>query len=209
MDLELRGRTALVTGGSRGIGRGIAEALLAERAEVAICARGADELERSAAELRSQAPVGSRVVAARADLTQEGDRERVVSETLEGLGRIDILVNNAGRVREEGEASAPVWVRHSTAQGPGPPGPPRPRSRHHLQEEQRQEAQEEHGGRHRRLRALLALVRREKQLLRDEIQQGRAGEGQDGRHRRPGQLVREQGPPDCAGREQEAGSGRE
>ena len=68
MELGLTGRRAMVTGGSKGLGKAIAAELLAEGAAVAICARHADELEEAAAELRKAAAPGSRAATARAAL---------------------------------------------------------------------------------------------------------------------------------------------
>jgi NAD(P)-dependent dehydrogenase (short-subunit alcohol dehydrogenase family) len=94
MDLRLAGRTALVTGGSAGIGKGIARALAREGADVAICARRRDVLEGAAAEIRAE--TGRKVVAIPADLTRTEDAERFVKGAAAELGRVDILVNNAG-----------------------------------------------------------------------------------------------------------------
>jgi len=92
MDIGLRGKSALVTGGSRGIGREIALALAREGAHVAICARDAEQLERTAAEIRALgAPAHAMVV----DLFKEADCARAVNETAEVFGRFDVLVNNA------------------------------------------------------------------------------------------------------------------
>jgi 3-oxoacyl-[acyl-carrier protein] reductase len=99
MDLGLSGKTALVTGGSRGIGRAIAHAFANEGANVAICARGEAALSQTADELRAK---GARVVAATADVQARADVERFVAQTAETLGRIDILVNNIGGRRGSG-----------------------------------------------------------------------------------------------------------
>lgn len=93
MDLQLAGRTALVTGGSRGIGRAIARQLLAEGANVAISARNEDVLAATVAELRDG--TGGTVAGI---VAHTGTREGVtamVSEATEALGSIEILVNNA------------------------------------------------------------------------------------------------------------------
>jgi 3-oxoacyl-[acyl-carrier protein] reductase len=97
MDLELSGKSALVTGGSRGIGRAVALALAAEGARVAICARDARVLGDAVAEIRRR--TGREVVAIAADLSRLDEVTRTVDETLRGLGGIEILVNNAGAIR--------------------------------------------------------------------------------------------------------------
>ncbi|MDP9238121.1 MAG: SDR family oxidoreductase [Chloroflexota bacterium] len=93
MDLDLNGRAALVTGASRGIGRGIALALAAEGCDIALVARGVDVLM---AMERAVGALGVRTAAIVADITNAADIERMVREAAERLGRIDILVNNAG-----------------------------------------------------------------------------------------------------------------
>jgi gluconate 5-dehydrogenase len=91
--LTLTGKNALVTGGSRGLGLQIAEALGEAGAKVMLTARRAPELEEAAAHLQSRG-IDTRWIAADASLPQ--DIERVVRETLSRQGEIDILVNNAG-----------------------------------------------------------------------------------------------------------------
>ncbi len=98
MDLELNGKVAIVTGSSRGIGKYIAERLLQEGCSVTICARGADELERTKKELEES---GGRVLALTGDLTEAKEPQRVVNETIERFGRVDILVNNVGGNRRK------------------------------------------------------------------------------------------------------------
>ena len=93
MDLGLRGKVALVTGASKGIGRGIAEELAAEGADVAICARGKAGLDDAVEALEGH---GVRAVGIPADAADASDIEEVVQGTLDAFGRIDILVNNAG-----------------------------------------------------------------------------------------------------------------
>lgn len=90
---DLRGKTALVTGGSRGLGLQLAQALGEAGARVMITARKADELEAATATLQSQG-IDTRWVAA--DCGREEDIQRLVQETLQRMGDIDILVNNAG-----------------------------------------------------------------------------------------------------------------
>jgi NAD(P)-dependent dehydrogenase (short-subunit alcohol dehydrogenase family) len=90
---DLSGRIALVTGGSRGLGLQIAEALGEAGAKVMLSSRKAADLEEAAAHL-SQKGIDARWVAA--DASNPDDARRIVSETLERLGPIDVLVNNAG-----------------------------------------------------------------------------------------------------------------
>jgi NAD(P)-dependent dehydrogenase (short-subunit alcohol dehydrogenase family) len=94
MDLKLAGKTALVTGGSAGIGKAIARALAEEGVDVAICARRKEPLEAAAAEIARS--TNRRVVPIPADLTKPEDAENFVRQAHAALGRIDILVNNAG-----------------------------------------------------------------------------------------------------------------
>lgn len=92
MDLSLRGKVALVTGGSRGVGKDIAFGFAEEGVKVAICARDADELESAAGEVRAR---GGDCVAVRADLSVDSDCRRAVDDTVRAFGCLDILVNNA------------------------------------------------------------------------------------------------------------------
>lgn len=94
--MELTGRVALVTGGSTGIGRSIAERLLDEGARVAICARTTSDLERTAEELAARAGDPVRVLAVTADVSRREDVERLRREVETGMGPPEILVNNAG-----------------------------------------------------------------------------------------------------------------
>ncbi|GAP37287.1 SDR family oxidoreductase [Piscinibacter sakaiensis] len=90
---DLSGRTALVTGGSRGLGLQIAEALGEAGAKVLITARKAAELEEGAAHLQARG-IDARWIAA--DASRPEEVQRVCSEAMERLGPVDILVNNAG-----------------------------------------------------------------------------------------------------------------
>lgn len=90
---DLSGRTALVTGGSRGLGLQMAHALGEAGARVMLAARKADELEEAVAELQA-AGIDARWTAA--DCAREDDLRRLADTTLERMGPIDILVNNAG-----------------------------------------------------------------------------------------------------------------
>ena len=93
MDLELRGKVALVTAASKGLGRASAMALAAEGAHVAISARSA-LVEAAAAEIG--AATGAQVLAIRGDVSMAADVVRMVAATIERFGQIDILVINAG-----------------------------------------------------------------------------------------------------------------
>ena len=94
VNLGLRGKRAVVTGGSKGLGRAIAGELTAEGADVAICARNPDELAEAAEELRAN---GTTVFAQVADVTDPDRVKDFVRGSAEALGGVDILVNNAGR----------------------------------------------------------------------------------------------------------------
>ena len=94
MDLELAGRSAIVTGASRGIGRAIAEALAAEGARVALCARGTPALEAAAERVRRAGAPEALPIAA--DVTEPSDCERLVETAAARLGGVDVLINNAG-----------------------------------------------------------------------------------------------------------------
>src|SRR2546422_6730678 len=97
MNLELTGRTALVTGGSQGIGRAIAFGLGAEGARVAICARDKSRLEQTAQEIKAKS--NAEVLIVPGDLSRLDEVNRVAATVQERFGRIDILVNNAGAIR--------------------------------------------------------------------------------------------------------------
>lgn len=90
---DLRGKNALITGGSRGLGLQMAQALGEAGARVMLCARKADELEQACATLQD-AGIDARWVAA--DCAVEADIQKLVSEMLQRMGDVDILVNNAG-----------------------------------------------------------------------------------------------------------------
>lgn len=89
---RLAGKVALVTGGSRGIGRAICAAYLREGARVATCARSSESLEEASAELSEL----GEVLALQRDLVHRDQVSALVEEIMERFGRIDVLVNNAG-----------------------------------------------------------------------------------------------------------------
>lgn len=90
---DLTGQVALVTGGSRGLGLQMAEALGEAGAKIMLTSRKASDLEEAAAHLQARG-IDARWIAA--DASDEAQARKVVSETMERLGQIDILVNNAG-----------------------------------------------------------------------------------------------------------------
>lgn len=90
MDLGLHDRAAIVTGASRGIGRHVALALAAEGCRVLLCARSADALSITAAE------IGEAAVAMPIDVTDPEAADAIVTEARRAFGRLDIVVNNAG-----------------------------------------------------------------------------------------------------------------
>ncbi len=96
-DFGLGGRAAIVTGGSKGIGKAIARAFAAAGASVAIAARGEEALKTTEDELRPVAEAaGGRVLSVSADATDAGQVRVLVDRTVDAFGTVDILVNNAG-----------------------------------------------------------------------------------------------------------------
>ena len=93
MELGLKGRCALVTGGSMGIGKAAARELAAEGCRVAIAARGQEALAQAAGE------IGGDALAVQADCTKPAEIARMVAQVLERFGRLDILVNSIGAAK--------------------------------------------------------------------------------------------------------------
>ena len=134
MELRLDGKTALVTGGSRGIGQAIALAAADAGASVMLSSRNAEGLETSAAEIRAQ--LGDRAGEVAWTVANAGDPEQAeacVAATVDRFGALDVLVNNAatnpyygpiididrgGRTRRYASTSPAIW------NGPRPPGGP-------------------------------------------------------------------------------------
>jgi NAD(P)-dependent dehydrogenase (short-subunit alcohol dehydrogenase family) len=92
---DLSGKTAIVTGGGKGIGRQMAEGLAEAGANVVVCARQAERCEQAAAELEQ---LGVRALGLGCDVRDPEQIQAVVARTIEGFGGVDILVNNAGTV---------------------------------------------------------------------------------------------------------------
>jgi len=115
MDLELHDRRALVTGGSRGIGKAVARALALEGADVALLARNAERLESTAAELA--ASTGRRIVAVVADTTDDGQVAAAFARAAAMLGGgIDILVNAAAEPGDHAAAPGLAELTHAELQ---------------------------------------------------------------------------------------------
>ena len=108
--LDLTGKTALVTGGSRGLGLQMAEALVEMGAKVALTARKSDELEEAATQLRKQ--WNAEVVPLVADLSKPDAVPPVVERTIAALGPIDVLINNAGTTWGAATVDHPLEAWH-------------------------------------------------------------------------------------------------
>jgi len=94
MDLELKGKVAIIGGASKGLGRACAEVLAAAGAKVVICSRTAADLERAAQEIKAK--TGADVYAYAGDLEQHATIQALVATAVKQYGRLDILVNNSG-----------------------------------------------------------------------------------------------------------------
>ena len=97
MDLGLKGRNAVVLGGTRGIGRAIADTLVGEGASVAVCARNADQVASTVAELKAK---GVRATGAAVDITDGAALKAWVSGVARELGSIDMMFCNAGAMAQ-------------------------------------------------------------------------------------------------------------
>ena len=108
MDLQIKGKAALITGASMGIGRAIAHGLGAEGVQLAITARRANLLEEVSAEVVAKG--GPKPILIAEDFMSEGAPARIAAAALKGLGHVDILINNAGGSRPfSWQASEEQW----------------------------------------------------------------------------------------------------
>jgi NAD(P)-dependent dehydrogenase (short-subunit alcohol dehydrogenase family) len=103
---NFRGKVALITGGSRGLGLVLARQLVGEGARVILLARDAQELQRAADSIRRDRPDADVVVVV-ADVRKAEDADRAVAEAFEPHGRIDVVINNAGVI--DSDCSAQPW----------------------------------------------------------------------------------------------------
>ncbi len=103
--MNLKDKVAIVTGGSRGIGRAICLSLASRGTTVIACARSEEKL---AALANESSDLSGKIIACKLDVTSEDDIKRVVTETEEAHGKIDILVNNAGITRDKSIGSMTV-----------------------------------------------------------------------------------------------------
>jgi 3-oxoacyl-[acyl-carrier protein] reductase len=103
VDLGLKGRNAVVLGGTRGIGRAIAGTLASEGANVAVCARNADQIASTVAELKSQ---GIKATGASVDVTDGAALKSWIAGAAQELGGIDMLFSNAGAMAQGGDPAS-------------------------------------------------------------------------------------------------------
>ncbi|MCS5655032.1 MAG: SDR family oxidoreductase [Dehalococcoidia bacterium] len=94
MDLGLKGRVAIIGGGSKGLGRACADSLAQEGADLVICSRNSQELGQAAGEISKAS--GVEVLAVPGDLSQLPDVQGLVKRTVDHFGRLDVLINNSG-----------------------------------------------------------------------------------------------------------------
>lgn len=92
-NVSLRGKVVIITGASSGLGVVLAKGFAREGADIAICARRADKLATTAAQVKE---LGSRCLTVKADVSIVDHCQRVIDETMEEFGKVDVLINNAG-----------------------------------------------------------------------------------------------------------------
>ena len=106
---DLSGRVALVTGGSKGLGKAMARGLAEAGADVVISSRHEDELQAAAREIGAGLEVRVKYVVA--DMSRRAEASRLAAEALEAMGKVDILINNAGTNKPQpiDEIDDEVW----------------------------------------------------------------------------------------------------
>lgn len=109
MDLQLKGKKALVMGSSTGLGRAVAEALIAEGAVVTLCSRSDDKLQATVKEIKAHAGFAC-------DLTQAGEAAKLVTKAYASMGGLDILVTNTGGPRKGSFAEVSIEQWHEDFQ---------------------------------------------------------------------------------------------
>ena len=107
MDMHLKGKNALILGGTRGIGRAIAETLAKEGANVGVCARNADQVATAVAELKA---LGVKATGASVDVTDGDALKAWIGKAAGELGGLDILVSNAGAMAQGNDPAA--WTQN-------------------------------------------------------------------------------------------------
>lgn len=103
MDLGLKGKNAIILGGTRGIGRAIADTLAKEGANVAVCARNVDQVAAAVAELKA---LGVNATGASVDVTDGAALKAWIAEAASALGGLDILISNAGAMAQGNDVAA-------------------------------------------------------------------------------------------------------
>jgi len=109
MDRVLENRVALITGANQGLGLEIAKKYIEAGAQVSLCARNGDLLERASQQLRAILQPGEEIFVQTADVSKAPDVENMVAATVEKFGRVDILVNNAGVYGPKGAIDDVDW----------------------------------------------------------------------------------------------------
>lgn len=110
MQKVLAGKKAIITGANQGLGLEIARKYVQAGADLMLCARNADLLERARVELAAMAGASHKIVAQVADVSSESDVQNVMTQTLQQLGGCHILVNNAGIYGPKGEMESVDWA---------------------------------------------------------------------------------------------------
>ena len=105
----LEGRSAIITGGSRGLGKAIVQAFVANGCKVAVCSRDAKTLKAAVKELEVNCQSSACLLPLRADISRENEVERLVDEAIRNFGRLDVLVNNAAILGPIGPSESVDW----------------------------------------------------------------------------------------------------